>query len=671
MKKIILLISLVFAVITDLSSQVIYNSKIDSIINLVSVQSISRMNKELSGDTTVIVSGVNRKIYSRFWQSPDNARAARYIYEKFLSYGLTPKYMINNMSNNNVYAVKTGIKYPDKKIIIGAHYDDIIHPTFPGIYDTIHGADDNASGVCAVLESARLLANMDLDYTVIFVAFDEEEMGLFGSMAFADSCRARNENIIGVINLDMIGYDANNDSKSKIMTDTNSQFLYNIFAAVVHKYNIGLEPIKELSTGGGSDHYYFWVNGYKAITSIEHDFNAYYHTVRETFDKFNVPYFHKMVKAAVGFLMTLAMDKFVNLELSHYQLSSFSDTTSRVATLKVKSEVKLAGGLNSPRLYYKAGNGNYNFVNSFYNNDDSLLFLIPGFPDGTKVSYYFAVQNSHSDYSCTLPSGGDGLNPPGITPPPIVYEYYVVLNYNNNNCSNSVPVNIRDNVVTADTIHIKEKGYLKTISIALNISHPNDGDLVIALFRPLTGTIALSNLYGEGGQNFINTVFDDTSSIPISQGIPPYSGRYKPIGNLSILYDKDISGDWILKILDKKSGNEGVLNSWCLQMTYNIVGINEPVSEIPKEFKLFQNYPNPFNPATNIKYNIAKSSLVNLKIYDMLGRVVAEPVNEYQKAGVYEVQFPGNTGSNLPSGVYVYKLSAGDFVSVKRMVLVK
>jgi hypothetical protein len=187
----------------------------------------------------------------------------------------------------------------------------------------------------------------------------------------------------------------------------------------------------------------------------------------------------------------------------------------------------------------------------------------------------------------------------------------------------------------------------------------------------LTGTIALSNLYGEGGQNFINTVFDDTSSIPISQGIPPYSGRYKPIGNLSILYDKDISGDWILKILDKKSGNEGVLNSWCLQMTYNIVGINEPVSEIPKEFKLFQNYPNPFNPATNIKYNIAKSSLVNLKIYDMLGRVVAEPVNEYQKAGVYEVQFPGNTGSNLPSGVYVYKLSAGDFVSVKRMVLVK
>ena len=67
--------------------------------------------------------------------------------------------------------MKTGTKYPYRKYIIGAHYDDIIWP-LPGLNDTIHGADDNASGVCAVLEAARLLANMNLDYTVIFVAFE-------------------------------------------------------------------------------------------------------------------------------------------------------------------------------------------------------------------------------------------------------------------------------------------------------------------------------------------------------------------------------------------------------------------------------------------------------------------------------------------------------------------
>jgi len=489
MKKQIFILALLFGAIFDLSSQVIYSSKIDSIINLVSVQSISRMNKELSGDTTVIVSGVNRKIYSRYWQSPDNVRAARYIYEKLLSYGLSPMYMINNISCNNVYAVKTGTKYPDKKIIIGAHYDDITWPTLPGIYDTIHGADDNASGVCAVLESARLLANMNLDYTVIFVAFDEEELGLYGSKGFADSCLARNENIIGVINLDMIGYDKNNDSKSRIVTDTNSQILSNIFSEVVQKYKIGLNPVKVISYSVGSDHYYFWENGFKAITSIEDDFNAYYHTVNETFDKFNVPYFHNMVKAAVGFVLTLALDKYINVELAHIPLESTLDTSSRIAKLRVKTEVKIADGQYAPRLYYKAGNGNYNYINSYTQNHDTLYFLIPGLPPGTKVNYYFALQNTTSSCVCTLPSGGTGISPPGTTPPQSVYEYYVLAS--SNNCSYGTPKIIEDNKVIKDTIHIERNGLIKDLKLTLNINHTNDGDLVIVLYKSLAGNITL------------------------------------------------------------------------------------------------------------------------------------------------------------------------------------
>jgi subtilisin-like proprotein convertase family protein len=666
MKKLFFIFALLIGAITDLSSQVIYSSKIDSIINLVSMQSISRMNKELSGDTTVLVSGVNRKNYSRYYLSPDNVRAARYIYEKFLSYGLTPKYMINNISNNNVYAVKTGTKYPDKKVIIGAHYDDITWPTLPGIYDTIHGADDNASGVCAVLESARLLANMDMDYTVIFVAFDEEEMGLYGSMAFADSCLARNENIVGVINLDMIGYDANNDSKSRIMTDTNSQMFYNIFSQVVQKYNIGLYPIKALSTGGGSDHYYFWVNGYKAITSIEDDFNAYYHTVNETFDKFNVPYFHKMVKAAVGFLMTLATDKYLNIEMNHNPLASTYETGSRVAVLKLYSDVKIANGSNAPRLYYKIGNGAYSFTNSFYQRNDTLLFLIPAYPVGTRVSYYFALQNSRAECVCTLPFGGDGISPPGTTPPASVYEYDILNN--NGYCSSTVPKEIKDNQITSDTIHISEKGILKSITLTLNLNHTNDGDLIIVLSTPTAGSITLASSAGEGGQNFTNTIFDDTSSVSITLGTPPFTGRFKPAGSFAVLKNKDFSGDWVLKILDKKTGDVGTLLGWCMQITYTTVGVNEISSTLPKEYKLFQNYPNPFNPTTNIKYQISNNGLVSLKVYDILGKEVETIVNEYQNAGIYEVQFQG---SSLPSGVYLYKLTAGDYTSVKRMVLVK
>jgi len=90
----------------------------------------------------------------------------------------------------------------------------------------------------------------------------------------------------------------------------------------------------------------------------------------------------------------------------------------------------------------------------------------------------------------------------------------------------------------------------------------------------------------------------------------------------------------------------------------------------PKEFALYQNYPNPFNPATTIRYAIpeAGSVPVNLKIYDILGREVETLVNKDQKAGNYEVMF---YAGKYASGMYIYRLTAGNFKSVKKMMLVK
>ncbi|MFZ1323518.1 MAG: T9SS type A sorting domain-containing protein [Ignavibacteria bacterium] len=99
------------------------------------------------------------------------------------------------------------------------------------------------------------------------------------------------------------------------------------------------------------------------------------------------------------------------------------------------------------------------------------------------------------------------------------------------------------------------------------------------------------------------------------------------------------------------------------------VGINQISSEVPETFKLHQNYPNPFNPNTIINYELqVTSDLVSLKIFDVLGNEVDELVNEKQNAGSYSVEFDG---SNLPSGVYFYKLEAGDFIETKRMILLK
>ena len=91
-------------------------------------------------------------------------------------------------------------------------------------------------------------------------------------------------------------------------------------------------------------------------------------------------------------------------------------------------------------------------------------------------------------------------------------------------------------------------------------------------------------------------------------------------------------------------------------------------NEIPKEFKLYNNYPNPFNPTTKIKFDIPKSSYVKLIVYDVLGREIKTLVNEKLNAGRYEVSWPGRV---YPSGVYFYKMVTDDYVSVKRMVLLK
>jgi len=83
---------------------------------------------------------------------------------------------------------------------------------------------------------------------------------------------------------------------------------------------------------------------------------------------------------------------------------------------------------------------------------------------------------------------------------------------------------------------------------------------------------------------------------------------------------------------------------------------------------LDQNYPNPFNPNTVISYRLAISSFAKLNVYDVLGNEVELLVNQKQTVGVYEVDFDG---SNLPSGIYFYKLTSDNFTETKRMILLK
>jgi len=89
---------------------------------------------------------------------------------------------------------------------------------------------------------------------------------------------------------------------------------------------------------------------------------------------------------------------------------------------------------------------------------------------------------------------------------------------------------------------------------------------------------------------------------------------------------------------------------------------------IPTEFELRQNYPNPFNPSTTIQYGLPQRSRVTLTVFNTLGQQVATLVNAYQEAGYHDVRFDA---SGLASGVYFYRLRAGDCVATKRLIVVR
>ncbi|NIA31449.1 MAG: T9SS type A sorting domain-containing protein [Actinobacteria bacterium] len=110
-----------------------------------------------------------------------------------------------------------------------------------------------------------------------------------------------------------------------------------------------------------------------------------------------------------------------------------------------------------------------------------------------------------------------------------------------------------------------------------------------------------------------------------------------------------------------------------LEATTTAVQNGLRIEEIPAKFDLLQNYPNPFNPTTLIKYQLPKGENVEISIYNSVGQEIQQLVNEKKPAGNYSISWNGtdNNGKIVPAGIYIYRMRAGDYVAIKKMLLVK
>jgi uncharacterized repeat protein (TIGR01451 family) len=253
--------------------------------------------------------------------------AAEYIAGQLQAYGLITTAQVFTLANSapdqfasavltNVIGTRVGMA-PEKErgvLLITAHYDSIA----PNAWEApAPGADDNASGVAAMLEAARLLSQHAFWHTLRFVAFAGEEEGLHGSRYYATEAKKAGENIVGVINADMISYNGDGIPHMEVHAgrDPHNMVLAGTFTRTVQDYALDLMPQTVLDNPIRlSDHAPFWERGFPAVLVIEdtnltgptHDFNPHYHTSGDTLDKVDTVYFTEMAQAIVGTAARLA-----------------------------------------------------------------------------------------------------------------------------------------------------------------------------------------------------------------------------------------------------------------------------------------------------------------------------------------------------------------------------
>ncbi len=305
-----------------------YDPRIAAAITGITTATLHTTISELSGEQPTHIGGAQYTLATRYTCNAEAVnQATQYAYERFQAFGYATVYHTYTIRCNgaavtrrNVIAEKPGRRAPEQIVLLIAHLDSRA-ATWP--HNPAPGADDNASGAAAVLAAAKELAGLDFAYTMRFALFTGEEQGMVGSNAYAQKVAAAGETIIGVINLDMIAWDAKNDPDLDLHThnpteaDASDALAY-FFANMIKVYDLALLPQVLEDGTRSSDHSRFWDQGYPAILVIEdylnpdelagepRDWNPNYHTVNDLLATLNLVYCREVARAAAATIAALA-----------------------------------------------------------------------------------------------------------------------------------------------------------------------------------------------------------------------------------------------------------------------------------------------------------------------------------------------------------------------------
>jgi hypothetical protein len=646
--------------------------QIIQLMNNVNKDSLALYIRQLSGDTSCVIGGQNYTIVSRHKNQPGNDKASQFIFEKFQSWGYQVQYEVFSSTGKNVIATKQGMFNSQKYFVVCAHYDDMPSGT------TAPGADDNASGTATVLELARVFSQYNFNYTIKFICFDEEEQGLIGSNYYATQARNRNDSIIGVINLDMTAYDANNDGMVDVHSNSvaNTAQIANQWINNIYEYNVELIP-RTVDSQPYSDHYSFQQKNYGAILVIEYDleFNPRYHTVNDKFQYLNMNFAHKIAKvtaATTAEYIQVASTNSINLITNAgWNLISIPliPNDGRKSTLFPQA-TSLAytydgGYVTKDTLEFGKG-----YWLKFDNSVTHTLFgqVVNSIQIPVKAGW-----NLIGSLNATVPVTSISTSPPNI-----ISSYFYSYSGSYNQAQNLE----------------KGKGYWVKCSqnghITLSASAKNQ---ITSLPNFPNAKYTLIFRSGENVQKlFVTEEEFDEDFFELPPEAPGNCFDVRFLNNsmaTKISSEEKIiklkSNDYPLEISMNSNSNENALRIF-IHSNGNVdeivlangekIYINQPVDflkikdeNLPTRFVLQQNFPNPFNPTTRIGFYIPEVSKIKLIIYNLQGQLLDVLIDDQLDPGYHSVLF---NGSNLSSGVYFYELtSETGFREIKKMILVK
>ena len=294
------------------------NPRVQAALDKVSLADMQTMLSHLTGAQSYVIAGETKTMVTRNSHTAESgiALAAEYMVASYQTAGITAElwpYTVRGTKYNNVRFIIPGKKNPNKVLVLGAHLDSTAGRPW-NKEGKAPGAEDDGSGTVALYNAACAIHALGgLDCTVHIVHFTGEEQGLWGSYAYSDwlsrEVKAKGQTVIGMIEMDMVGYCPNPRHRLDVHDEVNRNGSHAITVAFfqqIARYKLNLAPFDthNLSVKDRSDHAGFLDKGWPAVLLSEEftdeAFYPHYHTTRDTIDKINFPYLREVTRAVIA-----------------------------------------------------------------------------------------------------------------------------------------------------------------------------------------------------------------------------------------------------------------------------------------------------------------------------------------------------------------------------------